>query len=600
MENCLRSKQAYCDKHGYDFIIGGQEQLEKGDSPLWVKYRLIQRYLPKYDYVFYSDADVLIMNDTIILEDIIKENMEEKDNILVSVDTHSNIGTNVNRLCLNTSNFFVKNDIWSLAFLENVYNQLVFRKHSLADQGAFNHLFYEEDENRENIKIIPNFKIFNSIFPLPNAEVNLQFYTNNDFLLHYQKWKTPYLTNLHTSQLSFFNYQYQHPSEEVYSDEKLQQCYQVKEPSHKLRIISFFKNFKELQNAKLLIQENSRVARKYGFDYYYEVINKNPVVDTKTDTKSPTNTDSTTDTSSETIPETTTDTSSDTIMESTTEPTTDTSSDTITETNTETNGETTSNQTIPITHPYESIKKSLQEEPDITLIIISSTTLLTNNAKHLQNYISPLLKDHDLVVGTGKRVISFENVNNISLSLSNFAVKSSSWSIKLFTSFILNKSNPSEFFSELFYTNQEVFNHTKLIYSNRLLNAGLFSERETDIIYDVYHGRDAFIDFSGFNELTRNYLISLYININIHREPCSLNTYPDDFITKDNRSITKLYNDYLCQVTNGETQRDMEWLVDSDGNGFIIDILPNKEQGLTKKLVHFRLKTPEEIKKSNV
>jgi len=109
MSKCLESKKKYCDKHGYDFIVGGDEQLERGDGPLWVKYRLIQRYLPKYDYIFYSDADVLIMDYEVVLDDIINEHFTDTTHILVSVDNFPNVGNSVDKPCINTSNFFVKN-----------------------------------------------------------------------------------------------------------------------------------------------------------------------------------------------------------------------------------------------------------------------------------------------------------------------------------------------------------------------------------------------------------------------------------------------------------------------------------------------------------
>lgn len=78
-----KSKEIYARKYGYDFIIATQK-LEDcyGIKPsrdlecAWTKIALISRILDSYDWVFWSDADSIILNFDIPLEDFIDEEFD--------------------------------------------------------------------------------------------------------------------------------------------------------------------------------------------------------------------------------------------------------------------------------------------------------------------------------------------------------------------------------------------------------------------------------------------------------------------------------------------------------------------------------------------
>ena len=78
-----RSKEVYAKKHGYDFIIA-KEKLNtcygvEPTRPLkaaWTKLALISRFLDNYDWVFLTDADSIILNFDIKLEDFIDNNFD--------------------------------------------------------------------------------------------------------------------------------------------------------------------------------------------------------------------------------------------------------------------------------------------------------------------------------------------------------------------------------------------------------------------------------------------------------------------------------------------------------------------------------------------
>lgn len=129
----LQNKVEYCAKYGYDLI---EDDLVYDTSKhiAWSKINLILKYLDKYDYLVWIDADILIMNDKIKLESFI--------------DRYSNVDI----ICgsdwrmINTGILFVKNTEWSRNFLTAVYNNVYDpeadskERYKNWEQGSFIHL----------------------------------------------------------------------------------------------------------------------------------------------------------------------------------------------------------------------------------------------------------------------------------------------------------------------------------------------------------------------------------------------------------------------------------------------------------------------------
>ncbi|MDD4734566.1 MAG: DUF273 domain-containing protein [Kiritimatiellae bacterium] len=169
----LRSKEEYCRHHGYDLFIGGEEILDTGRPPSWSKIQLIKKYLPNYDYVFFSDADVVIINGAIKLHDLIREHMGHKS-FMLTRDAKNN---------LNMGNFFVKRCSWSFEFMDRLYAQTEFIDHPWWENKAFIHL-YESDKNvRKHTRVIMEHNLFNSYLD-PADPYNLCRFPSRDFLIH--------------------------------------------------------------------------------------------------------------------------------------------------------------------------------------------------------------------------------------------------------------------------------------------------------------------------------------------------------------------------------------------------------------------------------
>jgi glycosyltransferase involved in cell wall biosynthesis/Flp pilus assembly protein TadD len=74
-EPVAQQKRAYCDRHGYEFVCA-LESLDATCNPRWSKLLLIEQYLashPGCTWVFWTDADSVIMNPGLRLEDFVDD-----------------------------------------------------------------------------------------------------------------------------------------------------------------------------------------------------------------------------------------------------------------------------------------------------------------------------------------------------------------------------------------------------------------------------------------------------------------------------------------------------------------------------------------------
>jgi hypothetical protein len=103
------NKQAYAKRHGYDCFVY-RERLDASRHPAWSKLIAIGRHLRNYDWVFWSDADSLIMNGAGTLESIIARH-RDKDMILT---------WETGAAPMNTGEWLIRNSAWSAAALRAI------------------------------------------------------------------------------------------------------------------------------------------------------------------------------------------------------------------------------------------------------------------------------------------------------------------------------------------------------------------------------------------------------------------------------------------------------------------------------------------------
>lgn len=176
------TKKSYCNKHGYDFLEYKTEHLiprQRQDN--WGRVQGIIYHLKNYDWLFYLDTDILIMNHEIKIESFIDENY----NLIV--------GPLPEEGHLMTSGLLIKNCKWSFEFFLDLYAQVQFIDSpyyspegftatgtpnsggSYFEQSAFHYLFDNYPKYSEKIKVVPR-KLFNS---------EIGKYQEGDFLIHF-------------------------------------------------------------------------------------------------------------------------------------------------------------------------------------------------------------------------------------------------------------------------------------------------------------------------------------------------------------------------------------------------------------------------------
>lgn len=172
----IENKSVYCNMHGYDFYCSYQS-LDETRHPAWSKILLIKKILLRgtYDWIFWTDADAVICNPNIKLEDLIDENFE----FIVTKDFNN----------INAGNFLIKCSEWSANFLDKIYNHIEYIDHPFWEQKAIVIEYEENQDVRNHSKIIPQrlmnsycAELFQSI-PISNPEE--VFYQPGDFIIHF-------------------------------------------------------------------------------------------------------------------------------------------------------------------------------------------------------------------------------------------------------------------------------------------------------------------------------------------------------------------------------------------------------------------------------
>jgi len=195
-KNAIEIKKNYCKYHNYQFILYKldntyKHKIKKG----WMKIYKLLEIIKNYDYVFTSDADVIITNRDIRLEDIIFEFMKENHNLLITSDFNSiNSGNMIWKNC--TKSIILLNEILKIG--DNKIRYSINRPYSpkgIYEQPTLIYLINKYTDTFESTKIIPQF-IMNSyckisqnlrqpnIIPMINNYHNRTNWKDGDFLIH--------------------------------------------------------------------------------------------------------------------------------------------------------------------------------------------------------------------------------------------------------------------------------------------------------------------------------------------------------------------------------------------------------------------------------
>lgn len=190
------TKKNYCKYHNYkyEFYIEKENKYPKGNG--WMKIYKLLEIIKNYDYVFMSDADVVITNNDIRLKDIIMKYENKNKMMYITSDYNS----------LNTGNIIWKNCKDTIEFLEKVLElgddeirytiKKPYKPMGIYEQPSIIYLLNTIPEYRNKINIIPQYELNSYLDCLPNSSLpnlienignikNRNNWQPGDFLIHF-------------------------------------------------------------------------------------------------------------------------------------------------------------------------------------------------------------------------------------------------------------------------------------------------------------------------------------------------------------------------------------------------------------------------------
>ena len=176
LKKALESKRKYAEKHGYKYIEANEEAWDRTRPVAWSKVILLLKILetlPKGELVWLSDADVLITNmDLKVEEHVLPLLPPEKDLLFIYDACHH----------LNSGNLLMRNSEWLRDYWVRVNQRTEFTYHIWWENMAMIKIMEENKEDQEKIQVTNQHKRFNSyIMGLPNEPL----WEQGDFLVHF-------------------------------------------------------------------------------------------------------------------------------------------------------------------------------------------------------------------------------------------------------------------------------------------------------------------------------------------------------------------------------------------------------------------------------
>lgn len=191
----------YAKKHWYDFIVQKWKLENKNERFItWDKIDLSKKYLENYEYIFWIDADMMIMNHDIKIEQFITD----KDLMICSDNSNS-----WKKDTVNTWSYILKNSKYSRNIIDKLYevwDDIWLINNFPAEQWALVHMYQNNIlDLKNNITVYPEIT-FNSSNPAHLLYKEWQYIlhmmmTDNNirteyFKKHYENLKIKYSYNI--------------------------------------------------------------------------------------------------------------------------------------------------------------------------------------------------------------------------------------------------------------------------------------------------------------------------------------------------------------------------------------------------------------------
>lgn len=174
-------KQAYCFKHGYDFLFS-TENLLPDRHPSWGKLMVVRQVLPRYDWVMWIDDDAMFANFEVDLETIIQFAQKMRPRKQVAAIFANDMEG------INAGVFLVRNCVESMRIFDLWCDQATYKKFANAsnwEQAVFNALYNDVQSVRDGTFLV-DMRTMNSFssWMRPDVKPGFHEYVVGDFVLH--------------------------------------------------------------------------------------------------------------------------------------------------------------------------------------------------------------------------------------------------------------------------------------------------------------------------------------------------------------------------------------------------------------------------------
>lgn len=185
-----RSKELYAKKHGYDLIMGTEKidncygiQQTRDLESSWTKLAVISRILDDYDWVFWSDADSIILDFNVQLESFLNEDFDMIACAqFVKLPEPQPWGKKIYKdgkvIILNAGQVFYKNCDFCKEVILNAWNN-----HHEYTPGKF-----EQRRINAYLREIPDSEEHVLAYDLKAFNIHAKRYKKGDFLVHMYGW----------------------------------------------------------------------------------------------------------------------------------------------------------------------------------------------------------------------------------------------------------------------------------------------------------------------------------------------------------------------------------------------------------------------------
>ena len=176
LAKALESKRVYAARHGYNYTEGNEAWWDRTRPIAWSKVPFIIEQLsqlPEGALIWQSDADVLITNQDMRLEDNVLPLLPEGKDMLLMFDACRH---------LNSGNILMRNTEWCRDFWRRVNERTEFTYHIWWENMAMIQIIEENTTDRAKVEISNQHKRFNAYIMGCDGE---PLWQPGDFLVHF-------------------------------------------------------------------------------------------------------------------------------------------------------------------------------------------------------------------------------------------------------------------------------------------------------------------------------------------------------------------------------------------------------------------------------